>query len=237
MAGMTSPTRMELKRIKGRLQTATRGHKLLKDKVDEMIRQFIVLIKENRELRQQVEAELGEALNSFMLAKAVSGAQEIEESVLMPGAGVLLKCTTKSVMSVTVPRIEIRQTENAELYPYSFLTMTSELDMSISTLNQLLVKLLTLCEKEKTCNMLADEIEKNKRRVNALEHIMIPGFLTEIKYIRMKLDETERGALIRLMKVKSMIVKRGEQELKRYKKTAGAGVSGVNGAGAIKTEV
>jgi V/A-type H+-transporting ATPase subunit D len=212
---------MELKRIKGRLQTATRGHKLLKDKVDEMIRQFIVLIKENRELRQQVEAELGEALNSFMLAKAVSGSQEIEESVLMPSGGVLLKCTTKSVMSVTVPHIEIRQTENAELYPYSFLTMTSELDMSISTLNQLLVKLLTLCEKEKTCNMLADEIEKNKRRVNALEHIMIPGFLTEIKYIRMKLDETERGALIRLMKVKSMIVKRGEQELKRYKKAAG----------------
>lgn len=217
MAGYTSPTRMELKRIKGRLQTAVRGHKLLKDKVDEMIRQFIVLVRENYELRREVEADFGEALRRFMLAKAVSPAEAVEESVMMPAAAVTLNCSTKNVMSVKVPKITVEENAAAGLYPYSFLTMTSEMDFSIVTLSKLLRRLLHLAELEKTCNMLADEIEKNKRRVNALEYIMIPGFKTEIKYIRMKLDETERGALTRLMKVKEMILARQEQELARYK--------------------
>jgi V/A-type H+-transporting ATPase subunit D len=218
MAGMTSPTRMELKRIKGRLQTAVRGHKLLKDKVDEMIRQFIPIVRENWELRRNVEKEFGHALHSFMLAKAVSTSQAIEESMMMPASTISLECSVKSVMSVKVPKIDIAEREESDLYPYSFLTMTSEMDMSMVTLNKLILKIIHLAELEKTCNMLADEIEKNKRRVNALEHIMIPDFKAEIKYIRMKLDETERGALTRLMKVKDMIVSRQEKELERYKK-------------------
>lgn len=218
MAGMTSPTRMELKRIKGRLQTAVRGHKLLKDKVDEMIRQFIPIVRENWELRKEVEADFGEALRSFMLAKAVSSSEQIEETVMMPATAVKLVCSTKNVMSVKVPKIDVEERTAEDLYPYSFLTMTSEMDMSIVTLTALLDKIVRLCELEKTCNMLADEIEKNKRRVNALEHIMIPGFKQEIKYIRMKLDETERGALTRLMKVKDMIVARQEAEIERYQK-------------------
>ncbi len=123
MAGMTSPTRMELKRIKGRLQTAVRGHKLLKDKCDEMIRQFIILVRENRAVREEVEADFGDALKSFMLAKAVSTTQEIEESVMMPASAVKVNCGVKNVMSVKVPKIEIERQEGAELYPYSFLTM------------------------------------------------------------------------------------------------------------------
>ncbi|MEG1706561.1 MAG: V-type ATP synthase subunit D [Clostridia bacterium] len=202
-----NPTRMELKRLKGRLKTATRGHKLLKDKTDEMIRQFIILARENKRLRIDVEGELAGALKSFMLAKAVSDEPKTEEAIMMPSRQVTLTCSHKSLMSVQVPVISIQNSGNGELYPYSFLTMSAELDNAVSTMNLLLEKLIRLAEVEKTCNMLAVEIEKNKRRVNALENIMIPQMQETIHYITMKLDEAERSATIRLMKVKSMIQK------------------------------
>lgn len=200
-----NPTRMELRRLKTRLKTANRGHKLLKDKSDEMIRQFMVYIKENKKLRDEVEQELADSTKSFMLARAVSSDAIIEEAIAMPGTKVELKISTKNVMSVDVPAFEIIEGERKELYPYSFASVTSELDSSIASLTNLLPKLLKLAEIEKTCNMLADEIEKNRRRVNALEYVMIPQLEETIKYITMKLDENERGATIRLMKVKSMI--------------------------------
>lgn len=203
-----NPTRMELRRLKTRLKTATRGHKLLKDKSDEMIRQFMLYIRENKRLREQVEQELGDALKSFMLARAVSSDAVIEEAIAMPGVKVGLKTSQKNVMSVDVPVFEITEGESQELYPYSFASVTSELDSSIASLTTLLPKLLKLAEVEKTCNMLADEIEKNRRRVNALEYVMIPQLQETIKYITMKLDENERGATTRLMKVKSMISER-----------------------------
>lgn len=199
---------MELRRLKTRLKTATRGHKLLKDKSDEMIRQFMLYIRENKRLREQVEQELGDALKSFMLARAVSSDAVIEEAIAMPGVKVGLKTSQKNVMSVDVPVFEITEGESQELYPYSFVSVTSELDSSIASLTTLLPKLLKLAEVEKTCNMLADEIEKNRRRVNALEYVMIPQLQETIKYITMKLDENERGATTRLMKVKSMISER-----------------------------
>ncbi len=202
-----NPTRMELRRLKTRLKTATRGHKLLKDKSDEMVRQFMLYIRENKRLRDQVEQELANAMKSFMLARAVSSDAVIEEAISMPGVKVNLETSEKNVMSVNVPVFDI-SSEVKELYPYSFASVTSELDMSIASLTTLLPKLLKLAEVEKTCNMLADEIEKNRRRVNALEYVMIPQLIETIKYITMKLDENERSATIRLMKVKSMIDKR-----------------------------
>lgn len=204
-----NPTRMELRRLKNRLKTAVRGHKLLKDKADETIRQFMIYIKENKRLREEVEKEVSLALRSFLLASAVTSSQVIEEAVALPGFKVELDTDIKNVMSVSVPQITVKESDKKELYPYSFASVTSELDSSISNLSHLLVKMIKLAEVEKTCNMLADEIEKNRRRVNALEYVMIPQFKETIKYITMKLDENERANTIRLMKVKSMIEARG----------------------------
>lgn len=200
-----NPTRMELRRLKTRLKTATRGHKLLKDKSDEMIRQFMVYVRENKRLREEIEAELSIALKGFTLARAVSSNAVIEEAVMMPATKAEISLSSANVMSVEVPSISVVEHEGQDKYPYSFDTVTSELDASIGTLSTLLVKLVKLAEVEKTCNMLADEIEKNRRRVNALEYIMIPQIEETIKYINMKLDENERASTIRLMKVKSMI--------------------------------
>lgn len=200
-----NPTRMELRRLKTRLKTATRGHKLLKDKSDEMIRQFMVYVRENKRLREEIEAELSSALKGFTLARAVSSNAVIEEAVMMPATKAEISLLSDNVMSVEVPSISVVEHEGQDKYPYSFDTVTSELDASIGTLSTLLVKLVKLAEVEKTCNMLADEIEKNRRRVNALEYVMIPQIEETIKYINMKLDENERASTIRLMKVKSMI--------------------------------
>lgn len=200
-----NPTRMELRRLKTRLKTATRGHKLLKDKSDEMIRQFMVYVRENKRLREEIEAELSSALKGFTLARAVSSNAVIEEAVMMPATKAEISLSSDNVMSVEVPSISVIEHEGQDKYPYSFDTVTSELDASIGTLSTLLVKLVKLAEVEKTCDMLADEIEKNRRRVNALEYVMIPQIEETIKYINMKLDENERASTIRLMKVKSMI--------------------------------
>lgn len=200
-----NPTRMELRRLKTRLKTATRGHKLLKDKSDEMIRQFMVYVRENKRLREEIEAELSIALKGFTLARAVSSNAVIEEAVMMPATKAEISLSSANVMSVEVPSISVVEHEGQDKYPYSFDTVTSELDASIGTLSTLLVKLVKLAEVEKTCNMLADEIEKNRRRVNALEYVMIPQIEETIKYINMKLDENERASTIRLIKVKSMI--------------------------------
>lgn len=203
-----NPTRMELRRLKTRLKTAVRGHKLLKDKSDETIRQFMLYIKENKRLRLETEDEVSQSLRSFLLASAVTTSQVMEEAVAMPGFSVELKTAEKNVMSVAVPIISVLPSDTKELYPYSFASVSSELDSSISNLSELLVKLVKLAEVEKTCNMLADEIEKNRRRVNALEYVIIPQLEETIKYITMKLDENERANTIRLMKVKAMIENR-----------------------------
>ncbi len=204
-----NPTRMELRLLKNRLRTAVRGHKLLKDKSDEMIRRFMLYVKENRRLREEVEVELKAAMKSFMLARAVSSDDALEEAVSMPGTRAMLKASSKSEMSVEVPVFDVSIVGD-EKYPYSFASVTGELDGSIASLSELIPKLLKLAEVEKTCNLLADEIEKNRRRVNALEYVMIPQLEETIKYITMKLDENERGATTRLMKVKAMLEQQKE---------------------------
>lgn len=203
-----NPTRMELRRLKARLKTAVRGHKLLKDKSDEMIRQFMVYARKNKQLRMETEAALSDALKGFMLARAVSDDQVIEEAVAMPASFVEAEVSTKPVMSVEVPSIKIKERKAQDMFPYSFSSVTAELDDSIVTLNGVVAKMVELAEVEKTCNMLADEIEKNRRRVNALEYVMIPELEETIKYISMKLEEQERSNVVRLMKVKDMIQNR-----------------------------
>lgn len=165
----------------------------------------MVYVRENKRLREEIEAELSIALKGFTLARAVSSNAVIEEAVMMPATKAEISLSSANVMSVEVPSISVVEHEGQDKYPYSFDTVTSELDASIGTLSTLLVKLVKLAEVEKTCNMLADEIEKNRRRVNALEYVMIPQIEETIKYINMKLDENERASTIRLMKVKSMI--------------------------------
>jgi len=193
---------MELQRLKNRLNTAKRGHKLLKDKTDEMTRRFMVVARRNKELREEVERELSDAMKDFVLARALTPPATVEETLMMPSRTVSLNAHTSTLMGVRVPRIGIVENEASDLFPYSFISVTSEMDSSIQTLNNLLVKLIKLAEVEKTTNVLADEIEKSKRRVNALEYVMIPQLEETVKYIRFRLEENERGALVRLMKVK-----------------------------------
>ena len=198
-------TRMELSRLKARLKTATRGHKLLKDKSDEMVRRFIVLAKQNRALRQEVEKELISALNGFVIAKALMPTPVLEEVLCATDSDFKINVSTTNIMSVETPVLSVNEDETNKSLTYSFTSVVSDFDVSVDTLSNVFVKLLKLAEIEKTCNMLAIEIEKNRRRVNALEFVMIPQLEETIKYITMKLDENERGNLTRLMKVKTMI--------------------------------
>lgn len=202
-----NPTRMELTRLKKRLKTATRGHKLLKDKRDEMMRRFIDLVKQNKSLREQVEEELTQALGDFLLARAVMSSEVLEEAIMYPARQVEIETDTQNIMSVNVPVINYSEPEAEEesSYPYSFSQTSAELDGAITTLSAVLPRLIELAEIEKTCQMLADEIEKTRRRVNALEFVMIPQLTETIKYISMKLDESDRSSRTRLMKVKEMI--------------------------------
>ncbi len=204
-----NPTRMELKRLKARLATASRGYKLLKDKSDEMIRQFSILIRKNKTLREEVEKGLADTMSAFTLAKALTSEIQIEEALAIPAKSAEIACGTKNVMSVAVPSFEIIEGEKSgDTYPYAYSSVTGEADSSIKALSSVLEKLIELAEVEKACNMLADEIEKNKRRVNALEYVMIPQLEETIKYIQMKLEENDRGSKTRLMKVKDMIAER-----------------------------
>lgn len=204
-----NPTRMEMTRIKKRLATATRGHKLLKDKRDEMVRQFIGIIRENDRLRREVEEELSVALKNFALARAVMEPQALEEAVLYPARQAELALGSKNILSVHVPTIAVKEESLQEtVQSYGFAETSSQLDGAIATLAELLPKLVRLAEIEKSCDMLADEIEKTRRRVNALEYVMIPQFQQTIREISMKLEENERGATTRLMKVKDMMAQR-----------------------------
>ena len=200
-----NPTRMELRSLKTRLKTAVRGHKMLKDKSDEMVRRFLTLARRNKQLREEVEKELAVAMKSFMLAGAVSDAAAVAEAVSVPAFELKIKTEEQYVMNVAVPKLVVEPISNEEVYPYGFSTTPAELDVSVEKMSGVLNRLIELAEVEKSVNMLADEIEKNRRRVNALEYVMIPNIEETIKYITMKLDENERATTIRLMKFKDMV--------------------------------
>lgn len=202
-----NPTRMELRRLKERLKVAKRGHKLLKDKTDEMVRQFLILIKENIRLRKEIGIDFSETMCSFSVAKAMSFSSEMENSVGLSSKTLTLKSSYKSFMGIDMPSIEIEEVSTEDVVPYSFASTTSQLDAALVRLNGSIKQLVQLAEIEKSTSMIADQIEKNKRRVNALEFIMIPQLEETIKYIRMKLEEQERSSIIRIIKVKELITK------------------------------
>lgn len=200
-----NPTRMELKKLKARLSTAVRGHKLLKDKSDEMIRRFSEIIRENKRLREEVEEEIAATLKRFSLARSLTPSYVAETAFSMPAVAMQVDCATESIMGVDVPKATVAVGQNGEGsgVPYAFSEITGEADEAVRAAYGLLPKMIRLAETEKTVRMLADEIERNKRRVNALEYVMIPQLNETIKYIKDKLDENERASIVRLMKVKS----------------------------------
>ncbi len=200
-----NPTRMELKRLKARLKTAQRGHKLLKDKSDEMVRRFSVIIRENKVLRDETDRDIPLVFKEFSKARSLISVEDIEMAFSMPVTSITVDTDTENVMSVVVPAMKVNRVTTGDNYPYAFSSVTSEVDYASKKTGDLIEKLLLLAEKEKAAAMLANEIEKNKRRVNALEYVMIPQLEETIKYIRSKLDENERGATTRLMKVKTFI--------------------------------
>lgn len=204
-----TPTRMQMTRLKERLATSSRGHKLLKDKQDELMRQFIGMIRKNKALREEVEKELSESFKDFLLASALMSPEMLEEALSFPMAKLSVDIEKKNVMSVNIPQMTFNREEqdSSSIYPYGYTHTSAELDDAILKLNGIMDKLLELAQVEKACQLMADEIEKTRRRVNALEHRTIPDLEDTIKHIRMKLDENDRATTVRLMKVKDIIAK------------------------------
>ena len=213
-----NPTRMELTRLKKKLVTALRGHKLLKDKRDELMRQFLDLVRENKALREKVEKGILAANRNFALARAAMPDEAVNVALMAPKQEVYLEAEEKNVMSVEIPvfHYKTRTSDANDIYSYGFAFTSADLDGAVKSLADLLPDMLKLAEIEKSCQLMATEIEKTRRRVNALEHVMIPETEENIKYITMKLDENERSTQIRLMKVKDMML----EDAHHYKERA-----------------
>lgn len=208
-------TRMELTRLKGKLITATRGHKLLKDKRDELMREFLDLVRKNKELREKVEADLKAANKNFVLARSSMSDETVKIAFMAPKQRLSVNVNTRNVMSVNIPQFETesRSENESDIYSYGFAFTSSDLDTAVLSLSNIKKDLIRLAEIEKSCSLMAFEIEKTRRRVNALEYVMIPTLQSNIKMITMKLDENERSTQIRLMKVKDMML----EEAHHYK--------------------
>ena len=209
-----NPTRMEMKRIQTRYQTARKGHKLLKDKRDELMKQFLDVVREDKELRTRVEAALSEVYRGFSVASAVSSPKMLQEALICPKKECELVVDYKNLMSVTVPVFQARilAEGNSDSYNYGLAFTSGELDSSLRALSGIMEDLIRMAELEKTAQLLAEEIERTRRRVNALEHILMPQYLATVKSIKMKLDENERGNTTRLMKVKDMMLQAQMQQ-------------------------
>ena len=206
MLSDVNPTRMELLRLKKRLSLALRGHKLLKDKRDELMRQLLEMIGSVKNMRMSIENEFQSILESFILAKAIMGPRQTEQALMVSEKKISVSVSEKNIMSVRVP--VFNREVSGEIMPYGFLNTSGEMDISLIKFDKFLELLLTLAEKEKTVWLMANEIEETRRRVNALEYRLIPEFEETIKYITMKLAESERSNIIRLMKVKEIVKNR-----------------------------
>ena len=209
MAGTAvTPTRMVLNQLKGRLKTARRGHKLLKDKRDELMRQFMDVVRQNKVLRIRVEEGLTQAFASLQVASSIMSPEMLEQALLYPRQSVELDMDFKNIMSVNVPLYSFTTKNNdpSEIYPYGFAQPSGELDAALDKLARVFEDMLELAQVEKTMQLLAEEIEKTRRRVNALEYVMIPELEGNIKYISMKLEENENATKVRLLKVKEMVL-------------------------------
>lgn len=221
------PTRMELSRIKHKLQIARKGHKLLKDKRDELMRQFMIMVKENMELRKKVEAGIQQANTNFVIAKAGMDEYTLNTALMAPKQKVELDMTTKNVMSVNIPQFEAktRTADPNDIYSYGFAFTSGDLDFAVKSLADVLPDMLELAEKEKACQLMADEIEKTRRRVNALEYVVIPDCEENIKYISMKLEENDRDTKTRLMKMKDLVLE-DAHHFEEHEEARGADPSG-----------
>ena len=206
---------MVLNQLKGRLKTARSGHKLLKDKRDELMRQFMDVVKLNKQLRTRVEEGLTAAFSSLQVASAIMSPEMLEQALLYPRQSVELGLTYKNIMSVNVPQYSFQTKNNdpSEIYPYGFAQTSGELDDALDKMARVFEDMLELAQVEKTMQLLAEEIEKTRRRVNALEYVMIPELESNIKYIAMKLEENENATKVRLLKVKEMVL----QDAHNYK--------------------
>ncbi len=203
-----SPTRMELTNLKRKLITARRGHKLLKDKRDELMRQFLDLVRENKSLRIKVEKAIAEANKHFSLAAASMSDESLAVSLMMPSQKMTVDVREKNIMSVKTPFFvpEYKFADKGEIFSYGLAFTSGDLDDGVKALSDIMPDMLRLAEIEKTCQLLSAEIEKTRRRVNALEYVMIPDYEDTIRYITMKLDENDRSNTTRLMKIKDMMV-------------------------------
>ena len=206
---------MVLNQLKGRLKTARRGHKLLKDKRDELMRQFMDVVKQNKALRIRVEEGLTQAFAAMQVASSIMSPELLEQALLYPRQSVELGMDFKNIMSVNVPLYSFKTKNNdpAEIYPYGFAQTSGELDDALDQLSRVFEDILELAQVEETMQLLAEEIEKIRRRVNALEYVMIPELEGNIKYISMKLEENENATKVRLLKVKEMVL----QDAHHYK--------------------
>ena len=200
---------MELTRLKKKLTTAIKGHRLLKDKRDELMREFLDLVRVNMELRQKVESKIQAANLNFVLAKSAMSEETLQDALMAPKQEVQLSVGSKNVMSVDIPVFDYttRTADTNDIYSYGFAFTSSDLDDAVSSLADVFPEMLKLAEVEKSCQLMAAEIEKTRRRVNALEHVIIPETQQGIRFITMKLDENERSTQVRLMKVKDMMLK------------------------------
>lgn len=204
-------TRIESINMKKSLKTAQRGHKLLKDKLDELVKKLLELVKENQKLRKKTDEMLKNAYQNFMLAKAVIGEQYIEEALVIPNQSVSVDISETSIMSVKIPQFNFKKTSNVSdeeesKVLYGFAYTTSDLDKAIEKFSEVSESLLELAQNEKAIELISAEIEKTRRRVNAIENVTIPNYIDTIKYIGLKLSEDERASTARLMKIKEMLV-------------------------------
>lgn len=213
-----NPTRMQLQKLKKQLTTAVRGHKMLKDKRDELMRRFLDLVRENKDLREKVEKELEMCNAHFVNASAVMSKQALDASLMSPKQQINVEVTSNNIMSVNVPRFtaDARTSDSGDIFPYGFAFTSFELDDAVMSLNELLPDLIRLAQIEKSCEMMSAEIEKTRRRVNSLEHVMIPRYQETIKYISMKLEENDRSSRTRLMKVKDMLLDKAHNYSQHY---------------------
>lgn len=208
MASMNvNPTRMELTRLKRELATAKRGHKLLKDKQDEMVRQFMNLIKQNRELRIKIENELSVISSTFNSARLKMSYAGLMEALMVPSQNIQVETSSRTIMNMSVPSLKVKTDDCIDI-TYGFAFTPCELDDSVIKLSNLVSSMVKLAEIEKSCDMLAGEIEKTRRRVNAIEYVLVPNLEDTIHFITMKLEDNERSNIIRLMKSKEIILNR-----------------------------
>ena len=198
-----NPNRMELLRLKKRLVLAKRGHKLLKDKRDALIQEFIRLVKETKVMREELEDKLMKCYIIFSNASSLMSKITLEETLMFPKAKSTIEVTFKNIMSVYVPKYIFKYEGN--FYAYSLVNTTPELDIALRNFYEILPSMLKLAELDKAVSLLAEEIEKTRRRVNALEYVLIPDLEETVKFITLKLDEVARSTTSAIMRIKEII--------------------------------